>query len=273
MSATSLLSPFSAVRMVWALTGAFSNEEHSQHTAVLVESRLKDIKDLAEKKGSAEEKEYVSNAMALIESSLRSLDTVYKGRKLNFDENEKLRSAYLDSIKERIEFGKKAQDFLQSLPSVSIGAAGGVTLAKVLESTPAVSNLHLWCMGIALGAAGYIVNLYFVRRARRQRQLLYIAQDYDRSLYYDQYISRTSVILTTLYLDIERLHKKVFGEPYPDEAGSASEATGDLIKSVRPTFCKFVHKHMVEKKITPELWTLCETGGLDAVQTCPFWEK
>jgi hypothetical protein len=256
--------------MAWALTGAFSNDDHSKHSAVLVESRLKDIKDLTEKKGSTEEKEYVPNAMALIESSVRSLDTVYKGRELNFQENEKLRSAYLDSITETVEFGKKSQDFLKSLPSVSIGAAGGVTVGSALG----LSEIHLWAIGIVLGAAGYIINLGFVRRARRQRQLLYLAQDYERSLYYDQYITRISAILTALYLDIERLHKKVFGEPYHEtEAASPGEAVSDLINSVRPTFCKFVHKHMLQKKITPELWALCETGGSQAVQTCPLWEK
>ncbi len=266
MSATSLLPPFSAVRMAWALTGAFSNDEHSKHSAVLVESWLKDIKQLAEKQSA--EKEYVFNTIACMESSLRSLDTAYKGRQLNFEENEKLRSTYLESIKENLEFGKKAQDFLKSLPSMSIGAAGGVTVAKALGA----SSISLWCIGIGLAALGYVVNLWFVRRTRKQRQLLYISQDYERDLYYDHYISRVSLILTSLYLDIDRIHKKVFDQPYPVEAESASEIIVDLLKGVRPTLCKFVHKHMREKKVTPELWSSCETGNLEVVEGCPLWE-
>ena len=51
MPDTSFLPPFTAIRMVWALTGSFSNDEHSKHAALLAESRLKDIQQLAEKHG------------------------------------------------------------------------------------------------------------------------------------------------------------------------------------------------------------------------------
>jgi len=51
-----------------------------------------------------------------------------------------------------------------------------------------------------------------------------------------------------------------------------SNIIGEMLKGVRPTFCKYVHKHMREKKIEPELWTLCETGKKDAVEKCPCWE-
>lgn len=268
MPATSFLPPITAIRMVWALTGSFSNDEHSKHAALLAESSLKDIQQLAEKHGSNEEKEYVLNAIACMESSIRSLDTVYKGRQLNFEENEKLRSAYLESVKENLDFGKKAQDFLRSLPSMSIGAAGGVTIAKAIG----FSNIQLWGVGIALAAVGYIINLLFVRRARRQRQLLYVSQDYERGLYYDRYVSQVALILTSLYMDIDRIHKKVFGESYPIETESIGEVVNDLLEGVRPTLCKFVHKHMREKKIAPELWSFCETGNLEAVKNCSFWE-
>ena len=268
MSTTSYLPPVSAVRMVWARTGAFSNDVHSQNAANLVEQALKDIKQQAEKAGTGREKEYITSAMATMDASLRSLDTVYKGRALNFQENEKLRSAYLDSIKESLEFGKKSQDFLRSLPTMTVGAAGGVTVAQALNG----SELSLWGIGLGLAAAGYLVNLWFVRHTRRQKQMLYIAQDYDRGLYYDQYVNRVSTILTSLYMDIDRIHKNVFGDSYPIDGTGVKQIIEDMINGVRPSFCQYVHKHIQENKITPELWALCESGIQDGTEQCSYFK-
>lgn len=267
MSTTSLLPPVSAVRMVWARTGLFSDDEHSKQSTVLVEEALKNIKERAQ--SDEKENKYVISTIATMDSSLRSLDTAYKGRQLNFEENEKLRSAYLDSIRESLDFGKKAQDFLRSLPTMTIGAAGGVTIAQALG----VSGIKLWGIGLGLAAVGYIVNLLFVRHGRKKTQMLYIVQDYERDLYYDQYITRVSTILTSLYLDLDRIHKNIFGQPYPVDATEVHQIIEEMLRGVRSTFCMYVHKHMREKKITPELWSLCETGALDAVKQCPYWEK
>ena len=268
MSNTLLLPPITAVRMAWAMTGAFSDDTHSNQSAVLVEAALKDIKERASKDTSGKEEEYIISAIATMDASRRSLDTVYKGRQLNFEENEKLRSSYLNSVKESVEFGKKAQDFLKSLPTMTIGAAGGVTLAQAFE----ITGIQLWAIGLALAAIGYFVNLHFVRRARKRTQMLYIAQDYDRSLYYDKYIKRVSIILTSLYLDLDRIHKNVFNQKYPIDSIEESKLIEDLLYGVRPTFCKYVHKHMRNGKITPELWALCESGDQNAVTVCPCWE-
>ena len=116
---TSLLSPVSAVRMIWARTGLFSNDEYSGQTAALVEAELKAIKDRAE--SDEKERKYNASVMASMEASLRNLDIIYKGRQLNFQENEQLRTAYLDSIR-KYGFWNKAKDLLKSLPAMSIAA-------------------------------------------------------------------------------------------------------------------------------------------------------
>lgn len=267
MTMTTLLPPVSAVRMVWALTGAFSKDEHSKQSAVLMEAVLKDIKERAQ--ADANEQKYVISAIATMEASRRSLDTVFKGRELNFQENEKLRSAYLDSVKESLAFGEKAKDFLKSIPSMTIGAAGGVTVSQALN----ISGVSLWAIGLLLAAVGYLVNLWFVSRARDKTQLLYVNQDYERGLYYDQYVVRVSVILTSLYLDLDRIHKNVFGQPYPVDSTEVRAIVEEMLRGVRPTFCEYVHKHMMEKKITPVLWPVCETGSPEAVVRCRYWEK
>lgn len=49
--------------------------------------------------------------------------------------------------------------------------------------------------------------------------MLLVQQDYDRNLYYEQYMSRVAMTLTSLYLDLDRIHQVVFGAPYPVSDG------------------------------------------------------
>jgi hypothetical protein len=274
---TLILPPTTAVRIVWALTGSFSDDLHSQRAAEYAEQSLKSIESRAQKCND-EEKQYVSTTIAAIQATRRSLDTVYKGRKLNFEENKKLRSAYLDSIKEGIDFGNKAQDFLKSLPAMTIAGAGGLTLADYFH----FSGIKLWGAVLGLAAIGYLINMMIKRYARRMSQMLYIKQDYERNMYYEQYVARVQLILESLYADIDQVHHNIFGTPYPDpdKERALQRIVTELLAGVQPTPCKYIHKHITEGKITPELWSKCETGTVereahkvkDRKQICKEWE-
>ena len=269
MAKTNLLPTVTAVRMVWAMTGKFSAEESSKSMATYVEDLLKKVEDRAAESGEPEQG-YILAAVTTMKSSLRSLDTVYKGRELNFKENEKLRQAYLDSVKESLDFGNKARDFVKSLPTMTIGAAGGITIAQALG----LNDLAIWGAGIGLAALGYLINLWFVRIARRKTQMLYVVQDYERGLYYDQYLIRVRIILLGLYLDLERIHKRIFGENYETDTtpGANADLIDNIMSGLASTFCKYTHEHMDKKVITPELWSMCESGNAEVVKRCKHWE-
>jgi len=270
MAKTALLPPVSAVRMAWAMTGKFASEQPSKTMATYAEDSLKSIEEQAQSI-SPEEKSYVTNAVATLKASLRSLETAYKGRNLNFEENEKLRKAYLDSVTESLNFGRKAQDFLRSLPTMTIGAAGGMTLLKAANIQ---GELLQWFIVLSFAALGYLVNLWCVKLARNRTQKLYVMQDYERDLYFNQYINRVYIILLGLFLDIERIHKRVFHENYEtDVNGSTIEAiVNGILRGVHSTFCPYIHKHIRQNKVTPELWAMCESGVDEAVRMCPLWE-
>ncbi|MFH1135275.1 MAG: hypothetical protein V1816_04240 [Pseudomonadota bacterium] len=273
MSPTALLPPLTAVRMVWALTGKFSDDQSSQSLALYVEQSLNNIEEQSRAAGvGPEEKSYITAAIATMKSSLRSLDTAYKGRTLNFDENEKLRAESLKSINESFNFGNKAQDFLKSLPAMTIGAAGGTTVIHALFGN--LSEASLWGAGIAMAALGYLLKSLCVRYAGRKTQLLYVVQDYERDLYYEQYVNRVKIILEGLLLDLERIHKKNFDNYYETDIGPGGpgKVIDGVLAGIKSTFCPYVHKHITGGKVTPELWTRCESGMDEAVRTCPLWE-
>ena len=264
MSQTFLLPPATAVRMIWARTGGFSDDHHSQIAAQLSEDALRNIRDRAETEEL--ERKYIESAIATMDSTFRNLDIIHKGRELNFKENETLRQAYLDNIKDNFDFGKNLGDYVKSLPSMGLLGAGSVTLAEKFGIKEDV-----WALAIAAAAIGHMITQVYVWIMRKRMQKQYIAQDYERSMYYDQYISRAAATLTSLYFDLDRLHRNVFGQPYPVDA-EASDIIGDMLKGVRPTFCPYVHKHIKERRVQAKQWTICETGKPDAIKTCPIWE-
>lgn len=269
MSKTALLPPFTALRLAWALTGQFPKDGSSQNIAILGDKIVKDTQEAALKEGVArEEKEYVSGAISTVQASLRTLETIYKGRQLNFEENEKLRSVHVQNIKESLEFGKKAQDYLKALPAMTISAGGGVVALQQFWDPP---DWVWWLVGLGLAAVGFFINLGIVRYSRRQQERLYVEQDYERNLYYEQYVTRTVTALTSLYYDLDRIHKNAFGELYPVGDIQVNEIVEQMARGIRTTMCPYVHKHKLENRITPDLWPRCETGGVAATY-CPIWE-
>ena len=138
--------------------------------------------------------------------------------------------------------------------------------------TASDDNFAMWVAGLGCASIGFLVNVFLVRKMGKRRQKLYIKQEYGRSIYYDQYISRVNLILKSLYIDLNRIHDNIFGNEYPVNDDFGNDVVSDLLNGVKATFCKYVHKHMDEKKITPELWLLCEADSKNAEEKCKFWE-
>jgi hypothetical protein len=188
---TALLPPVTGVRLVWALTGNFTSDDNSKLAASVADDQLKDIRARADRAGNSLELEYVNCASATMQASLRNLEIIYKGREINFQENAQLREAYMEQIKQGIDFGGKAKDFLKALPLMTFSGAGGVTLVKLLGWP----DWALWVGGLGLAAVGYGINVLVVHDARRKKQYLFMLQDYERSVYYEQYLGRSTLSL------------------------------------------------------------------------------
>lgn len=268
MSTTELLRPATAVRMVWAMTGKFAKEGSSIGIASDADKVLKEIEDRANSDGAGpEERHYVTAAVSSMRSGLRSLDVAYKVRNLKFDENEKLRLACLDAVKESLSFGTKLEDVGKSLPHMVLGGAAGVTLAEAFQ----LSGPYLYSLCFLLAALGYVSNkLFFVKRARRQTNMLYVRHAYDRGLYYEQYLDRAAIILADLFSELERIHVRYFGSGC--ETISGPELAESIVGGIRSKFCPHVHDHMLQEKIKPEFWALCEAANPETTRKCPNYK-
>ena len=280
---TRLLPPPTAVRLAWALTGSFV-KDNTESKDIASESKklLDDIIERArendkEEKGKKGEENvetgYVQNAATDIEATMRTLDTIYKGRELNLQENDKLRAVNLDNIKEDVQFGRNAKDFMKSLPAMAItSGTGTITLNKLLENHN-LPDWTPWIIGLVFAGIGFGINAWITRQSAVRKQKLYINQDYERSMYYQQYITRVRTALINLYTDIDRLHNRFFKKKYPlDESETATTVVENMLRGAMPTLCVHIHKHIREGIVTPDTWTLCEAGG-EAARECKFYEK
>jgi len=286
LNKTSYLSPDTAVYLVWAYTSIFSakkpvkqdeensveeqtksDEKYLRPFTILTESEIKDIYDQIG--NDDKQKEYVKDAIDAMNSCLRSLDTIYKGRELNFKENEKLRLAYLASVEENINFGIKVKDFLKSLPSITIGSAGGITLGDYVYN---LSGNPLWIFGLTLTGAflGYLIYFWIVKLSITKKQKLYVKHDYERDLYFLDYLDRVSDSLISLYNQLEVLHHKIYDQNNSDLSGK--EFVKGVLTGIEANLCEHIYIHMKEKKITPELWPICETGNIEALKYCPHYK-
>lgn len=289
---TTLMPPIEAVRMVWTCTGKFSKSKESSLPTFLIEKAMEDIRGRLEEKDEEKkkkEKEYLDRVMITINAKLRTIQTFYNGRNLNFDENEQLRQSYLESVKETVDFGNKLRDLLKSLPTITIGGVGGATLAERFKDPlkglierffgkiPVDSNVVLYCVVLLGIAVGFVINEYVVVKwARKRKQMLYVIHDYERNIYYESYLEVVAGLLESLFLELDHIHKEVFDHFYSGQSEEERKAEKERIKEyllteMKPRRCCLLYDHMKKKRVTPGVWAICETGFQDDLERCPHW--
>jgi hypothetical protein len=267
---TQLLPPSTAVRIAWALTGSFSTKnQESIEISIEAKKNLDDIKRRAQDKGDLE-LNYVTNAAIDVASTMRTLDTIYKGRELNISENDKLRNVNLENIQDSMQFGNKAKDVIKSIPTMAITTGTGtIALYQILDPLN-LPNWSTWLIGLGMAGIGYLVYLVSIRISRVNQQKLFVKQDFERDLFYSQYITRVRTALIYLYNDIDRLHFNAFKKSYPlGESENAMTVVDGILKGAQPTMCKKVYEHMKSGIISIDMWPSCESGG-NAIESCKY---
>lgn len=250
----------------------YSTNQLGRDEAQSAKQILMDLEQKGKMSKDPKEQDYVSCAIALIRTSERSLQTIIESRNLNFKEANALREQSQQNILYYSQFTGNLQSLVPRLGSMTVaGVGGGITLADLFNKVfPALGDYTLPLI-IAIGAAiGYLVHgLIVVPIVKRKLQMENVKGDYDRNLYYDQYIERTKNALIGLYIALENCHTTYFEQKY-NQSGDASQIVKGVLQGVYPTLCPYVHKHMREGRITPDLWSKCETG--QGITYCPLWE-
>jgi hypothetical protein len=254
-----------------------SKKGYLQFPTPFVGKALEDIRNRA--KNDYKKNLYVDRVLAAMDASLRSLNTIYKGRNLNFDENTALRAAYLKSMEENIKYGFELKDLLKTLPTTSIGAILGAALAEI--PIPSDSFLHKlpipldpsWPIVAIFAVGGFSIGWIFVWLKGQKTQKLHVRQDLERKLYFCFYLVRVNDVLESLYDSVCLIYSDTFGKEYPRKK-EEKETITKMLGGMVPKICECAPRHLIENKINPELWPICETGNMEIIEkNCKVWKE
>jgi hypothetical protein len=285
-----ILSPSLAVRLTWQFTSIFSQNTSYKLLKDNYEKVLDGMLALAkevDKKNSnknAEEEHYIQAAIQMIKSSLRTLQIIIDGRNLNFKEEDELRIKSQEKINNFSNFSKNLQSSVPRLGSMTVaGAAGGIPIATIandaLTKIGGISDdmsSFIFAMSIAVAAGiGYVVNALVIQsHVIRKTQKEKIRADYNRDLYFEQYVHKSAIVLIDLYKQIQILHDSFFPRDSSEIVQNPEKLVEDLLSGVKAHMCEFVDEHMADSSrydIDDKIWALCETGV--GVKQCPYYPK
>lgn len=264
---TKLLPPLSAVQMTWVSAIKFSTPESIDLYEEFIKPSLTGI--LEQAKTNNEENEYILKAIPMMAVTLKSINTLRKGRELNYADNKILREVYLESISQKFDLISKLKDFVKNLPAITIAGAGGLVFAEGTVKNVDSTDKFFFAMLFAL--VGYGINQLINRYLLQRKQLNYIKEDYQTTCYYENYLDRVETTLHNLFDELETLHQKVFGEKYYKDTNGKKVIT-KMIAETRSKRCKHINKHMDKGWITPDIWHLCEIENGREVG-CPYYQK
>ena len=229
--------------------------------------------------------DYFRDVATATTAALRNLEIVYRGRELNFEENKVLRQAYIDSIRKRILFGQSLKDFIAPVGATAGAAVGGTSLFAIygnyLEGI--IGTISWFYVASIFAIIGFFSYWTISAFAHRQRMHAYIQQDYERTVYYKNYLNRAYSVLDTLYKDIDDINAR----DYPGFVFPVTSFEGELPslfpagcaalqprgrpdatprEAIRRLMCVYprsssqIDECLYLKRINPELWAGCETG-------------
>lgn len=219
-----------------------------------------------------EDLEYLRRILPVMVSSLRSLHTIYQGREVSFNEIKKIRDAIGADIDEKKTLGTNIKSFITKLPGMSAGGITGYLLAE--EYLFCYGDWMKYLIAIIAAGLGYLVQLGMMTWYQRKKRWNSIRLDYERNLFYLQYIERIRETLGTTYMIIHKIHHVVYSEngdytkPIKDEI---NDIINNIISGIEPKYCRYIHYHMnidtrwwhypyFMKYTKINRWPLCVTG-------------
>jgi len=297
--AACLLTPMMGVRLAWALTGGFptagqsgikttNNDQNGQtnspsgnasgtgnsQTCSVSAEKARDILTdvLKAVENDPDIKAKTLKSIAAIYTTVRNLSTIYSGRQLNFQENDLVRNAYIESIANDIEFGKSILDYVKTLPSViAAGGAGlGISFLLNMYGILSLSMYDLFIIAILVAGLAFFGNYFFRHWCIRRKVRQFVWWDSDRNHYYEHYLNRSYRELIHLHQVLVCIHNP--GLPDDDtlktKCKDGDREIQELFTNLYPTTCKDINLCIFNRDFDPNKWVFCETRGSSTQDKC-----
>ena len=276
--------PREAVQWTWSLTigqSGSSDAEVLRERQKEIQGYIDGIKDELGKTGKASQQDirYIDGVYAAINSCVRTLHIIIRGRDTNFKEVDKLKEVYLAKAEDIVTFSGNLQSAFGRIATMTIG--GTSVTAIVAYYLP---NLPVFVFPLVLAAAGAIsfgVHEQFVKPWKRGENVkANVKNDYQRNQYYQQYVRRSKDALTGLFKETLDLFEEIYGKSYDpvhNKPGKKEEFVNSLLKPIEfeNYTCPIIHecfaKGIILDKKNLDRWPTCESG--EGYGTCPKKKK
>lgn len=284
---TAVILPETAVNWAWGLTLKYSEKMEGKIDAEYTQQQMKEIKENTKK--NTLEASYLDNLYSAVDAAVRTLVITINGRNHNFKEV----NALIDLQSSIIDDTERVTANLQSLaPRLATITVGGATLPSLFkwilpliwpwDSELVISdNVFRLLMIFAIGVTYWFHEVFVVRWRIKKHQRLLIFGEYNRNLYYRQWVMTVRSTLESLlensiniyesYYDTKKYENKLI--PW------RKKFVDDLTKGIEPKYwCKHVHKCMAKNRddtkkdvIDFDKWGNCESG--EGKEECEEYKK
>lgn len=223
---------------------------------------------------------YFDSVYAAINSCVRSLLNIINGRDANFKDVDALKDIYTANAQALETFSANLQSSFGQLASITFGGTSATAIVAYyflklpIFIFPLVINCR-WC-SVICGSQTVYCTLVAKKNVKAN-----IRTDYQRDLYYQQYVRASKDALKGLFTETLDLYNEVYGVSYDtkyDDPKTIEALINNLMESIdfKKYACPKIYKcyangKKFNQKDLAQQWSNCESG--EGTDGCQFFKE
>lgn len=257
------IRPEASIEIAWGLSHLHSENKESQIYGGYIRDYYDKIRNDVKSSESKDEKsiQYLDNLRIAIDSCVRTLGIIIRGRNLNFEENDKLRGQKIDEIN---ALSKSIMNYQGLIPRIQATMIGGVSALVILKGVleplfPDISKITIEYFILLCAGLGYVfAEVAILPYLRRKVLCEMIRNDRDRNIYFQNYVMMSRIVLKRLLSEAVDIYNCCYEENYPKiEKNKIEELLDKILPG--PITCENISRCKVGEEITDKNWVICET--------------
>ena len=276
--------PEQVVQWAWGLTIAHSGSENETDLQPQEKSIREEMKNVRQKLTDEDNKsplkgkdiQYMDNVLAAIDGTVRTLLIIIRGRNKNFEETDSLMEMYIKKNESINNFTLSFQSAFGRVASMTFGGTSATAIVATL-----FPDLAVWIFPLILSGCGALFygfyELVATPRKDRENRKARIRNDYQRDVYFLNYIERCKSALVGLLLNTFSAYETIYDKSYVNSAKSKLNDTetmrakrnyaekiveNALAPLGRKYYCDNIHECYRNKVFINDfnIWANCESG-------------
>jgi hypothetical protein len=279
--------PNEVMHWAWSLTIVHSGtKERAEVTEQekQIRTRMSEVRTKVLQGKDPNDEKYMDAIFNAVDSCVRTLLVIIRGRDTNFKETDSLMDMYIKSNESISSFTLSLQSAFGRVAGMTFGGTSATAIVMTL-----FPNLPVWVFPLTLSAMGAIsyalYELLVTPWKQKKNMAARIKNDYQRDIYFQQYVRRCRDALVGLLMNAFSIYKQVYGVHYDDSFKNieiqrkfAENVVDDALGSLDLKYsCEDIHDcydkkiFLTNESIELGRWATCESG--EGNEKCPIFQK